>query len=136
MGERKYLPTFASLFDALHLVQMKMNYGGDYQEEMNNILHDIDLIIKEEGIKVNADMIRAIIAMTQANVEIWVGEDSQREGVKEGEQPDWEKMYKSLLRTHRLNSSRALCNERIQELSGGRANKKLNYHNSEWKFSW
>ena len=136
MEGRKYLPSFATLFDALHLVQMKMNYGGEYQEEMNNILHDIDLVIKQDGIKVTADMIRAIIAMTQANTEIWVGEDNQREGVKEGENVDWEKKYKSLLRTHRLNSSRALCNERIQELAGGRPNKKLNYHNSEWKFSW
>ena len=136
MENRKYLPTFASLIDSLHLVQMKMNYGGEYMEEMRNILHDIDLLIREEGIVVNADMIRAIVTMTQSNVEIWVGEDAQREGVKEGETPDWEKMYKGLLRTHRLNSSRAACNQRIQELSGGKTNPKLNYHNSEWNLKW
>ena len=132
---RKYLPSFASLMDSLHLVQMKMNYGGEYMEEMRDILHDIDLLI-EGGIKINADMLRAIVAMTQANVEIWIGEDNQREGVKEGENVDWEKMYKLLLRTHKLNGTRAFCNSRIQELAGGRTNKKLNYHDPEWKINW
>lgn len=135
MSERKYLPSFAMLCDSLHLVQMKMNYGGDYTEEMNDILHDLDLLI-DEGISVNADMIRAIIAMTQANVEIWINEDNEREGIKEGESVNWEAKYKSLLRTHKLNGTRAECNARIQELIGGRTNRKLNYHNSEWKISW
>jgi hypothetical protein len=132
---RKYLPSFASLIDALHLVQMKMNYGADCIEEMRDILHDIDLMI-EGGVKVNADIIRAIVAMTQSNVEIWVNEDKEREGIKEGEIVDWEAKYKALVRTHRLNGTRAECNARIQELIGGRTNKKLNYHNSEWKITW
>lgn len=135
MAERKYLPSFASLVDSLHLAQMKMNYGGDYMEEMRDILHDIDLLI-DEGIVVRADMIRAIVAMTQANVEIWINEDKEREGIKEGENVDWEAKYKALLRTHKLNGTRAECNSRIQELIGGRTNKKLNYHNSEWKINW
>lgn len=135
MSERKYLPTFAMLCDSLHLVQMKMNYGGDYIEEMKNILHDMDLMI-DGGIKVNADMIRAIVAMTQANVEIWINEDNEREGIKEGEAVNWEAKYKALLRTHRLNGTRSECNARIQELIGGRANRKLNYHNSEWNIKW
>lgn len=134
MTERKYLSRFSELIDFVHLYQMKMNYGGDYKQEMDNVLHDIDLMIND-GIKVDAKIIRAIVAMTQANVEIWINEDKEREGITD-ENPDWEAKYKALLRTHKLNSTRSECKAIIEGHIGGRKDEKLNYHKGEWKISW
>jgi len=138
VGEKKKQPrsyhyTFAELIDRLCLAQMKENYGGDYKAEIQHILHDIDVHL-ESGVKIDANGIRAIIAMTQSNVEIWVGEDKERNGVEDGR--SWEEKYKSLLRTHRLNSSRSECKARLQILIGGATDKKLNYHQGEWNISW
>ena len=135
MGQRRYNLSFAELVDRLCLVQMKQNYGGDYVEEMKDVLSDIDLLIREGIVVVSADMIRAITVMVQANVEIWINEDMERRGLLE-ENPDWEFKYKNLLRTHKLNSTRSEAKARVQELIGGRSDKKLNYHNGEWKISW
>ena len=131
---RAYNLSFAELVDRLCLVQMKQNYGGDYADEMKDVLHDIDLLIKE-GVKIDADMVRAIVVMVQANVEIWLNEDNERKGLIE-EFPNWEQKYKNILRTHKLNSTRSEAKARVQELIGGRTDKKLNYHNGEWKISW
>lgn len=131
---RAYNLSFAELVDRLCLVQMKQNYGGDYSDEMKDVLHDIDLLIKE-GVKIDADMVRAIVVMVQANVEIWLNEDNERKGLIE-EFPNWEQKYKNILRTHKLNSTRSEAKARVQELIGGRTDKKLNYHNGEWKISW
>lgn len=135
MADRQYNLSFAELIDRLQLVQMKENYGGDYIGEISAVLHDIDWML-QEGIKVDANIIRAIVAMTQANTEIWVNENNEREGVIDSENVDWEKKYKNLLRTHKLNATRSECKARVQELLGGRTDKKLNYHNTEWKISW
>ena len=131
---RAYNLSFAELVDRLCLVQMKQNYGGDYSDEMKDVLHDIDLLIKE-GVKIDADMVRAIVVMVQANVEIWLNEDNERKGIIE-EFPNWEQKYKNILRTHKLNSTRSAAKSRVQQLIGGRTDEKLNYHNGEWKISW
>lgn len=135
MESRKYNLSFAELVDRLCLVQMKQNYGGDYKEEMRDVLHDIDSLIKEGKVVVSADMIRAITVMVQANVEIWINEDNERKGIIE-ESPNWEQKYKNILRTHKLNSTRSEAKARVQELIGGRTDKKLNYHNGEWEIFW
>ena len=134
MEQRVYNLSFAELVDRLCLVQMKENYGGDYAEEIRMILHDIDLMFSE-GMKMDANIIRAIIAMTQSNVEIWINEDNERKGIIE-DNPDWREKYLNILRTHELNSTRSECKARVQELLGGRTDKKLNYHNSAWRISW
>lgn len=124
--ERKYNYSFAELCDRLHVCQMKENLGGNYADEISDIKHDIDMMI-DEGIVIDAEIIRAIIALTQSNTAIWINEDNARKGTPENN---------NLWYTHQLNATRSSCKNRIQDLIGGRLDTKINYMGSIWKISW
>ena len=52
MSERKYLPTLSELIDRLSIAQLKevfiTEHKEEYAEEISDILHDIDLTLKEK----------------------------------------------------------------------------------------
>lgn len=127
MEKRKYHLSFAELIDRLMLCQLKESHGGRYAEEIKDILHDIDLVIQEEGIVLDASYIRAIIVLTQANSFIWTNEDNARKGTPENN---------NLYFTHQLNATRSEAKAYLQERHGGRTDKKLNYISGAWTISW
>lgn len=127
MAERKYYHNFSELLDRLMLCQLKENHGGNYAQEIKDIMHDIDSIIEDAGFKVDGKMIRAIIALTQINSFIWQNESSARDGSPENN---------NLWFTHQLNANRSECKAVIEESIGGRTDKKLNYLDGVWKISW
>ena len=55
MANRKYLPTFAELIDRMTICQLKSIFIPEnkqaYDKEIDDIKHDINAIIKEEGLK-------------------------------------------------------------------------------------
>ena len=57
MKERKYLPTLAELVDRLSIVQLKevfiTEHKDEYRKEIADIVHDIDMILKDENIKLS-----------------------------------------------------------------------------------
>jgi hypothetical protein len=136
MNNRKYLPSLAELLDRLTINQIKevklpKEHQKLYSKEIEDILHDIDLIIAENNIQINAKMIRAIIVLAQINLHIWVNEANCRNGIKEGN---------DLELTHSLNGLRTYAKNLIQKLHGG---SKLDHkidclgENSQiWKISW
>jgi len=135
-GNYKYNLSFAEKIDRLNICQSKESYSGTdkYADEIKDILHDIQVDLNS-GIVVNAEMIRAIIVLTQSNLAIWLGEDDIRKG--ESTKTDKE-IADALKQTHLLNGTRSLSKTRIQNLIGGRIDEKINClaSNSAWKINW
>lgn len=126
INEKRYHLSFSELIDRLQLCQLKENHGKDFAQEIKDIVHDIQLFI-DSGVVVGAEMIRAIIALTQVNTFIWTNEDNARKGTPENN---------NLWFTHQLNANRSEIKAHMQEMIGGRTDKKLNYLEGVWKISW
>ena len=98
---RKWLPTLGELIDRLSIHQLKEVFipenKENYATEMNDIVHDIDIILKENNIKLEGEIIRAIIVLSQMNAHIWYNESQVRKG---------EKGADNLMLTHGLNGIR------------------------------
>lgn len=131
---RKYLPTLAELIDRLSIVQLKEckipEHKEEYAQEIKDIVHDIQEIIEEENLTLNADVIRAIIVLSQMNSHIWENEARCRKGVKDGN---------DLFLSHSLNGIRCTAKNKIQEVVGGRKDYKIDTIASEfkdWQVSW
>lgn len=131
MIERKYTHSFSELLDRLTVVNQKEIYANDdevkriFFEERKDILHDIDLYIKE-GVVVNAETIHAAMLLQLVNSHIWENEAGAR---GEGGKKNYEL-------THALNADRANIKKRIQSLNGGRMDFKLNYIPGIWNIKW
>ena len=131
MKNRKYLPTLSELIDRLSITQLKevfiSEHKKEYSEEIQLILHDINLLLEEH--KPDANMIRDIVVLSQMNLHIWHNESDCRNG-KEGA---------DLSLTHGLNGIRNTAKNKIQEKVGGRQDYKIDCLASEfedWQISW
>jgi hypothetical protein len=134
MSERKYLPTLAELVDRLSISQLKevfiTEHKEEYAQEINDILHDIQLLLNENDSKITSETIRAIVVLSQMNLHIWHNESNYRKGIKEGNQ---------LELTHGLNGIRNTAKNKIQEVVGGRKDYKIDCLAAEfkdWEISW
>lgn len=134
MKQRKYLPTLSELIDRLSIVQLKEvfipNHKKEYSEEISDILHDIDLTLKEKDVILNSETVRAIVVLSQMNLHIWHNESNYRKGIKDGN---------NLELTHGLNGIRNTAKNKIQEVAGGRKDYKIDCLAAEfkdWEISW
>ena len=134
MEKRKYLPTLSELIDRLSIVQLKEvfipDHKSEYAEEVADILHDIDLHLKEGNVVLDSRTIRAIVVLSQMNLHIWHNESNYRKGIKDGN---------NLELTHGLNGIRNTSKNRIQENVGGRKDYKIDCLAAEfkdWEISW
>jgi len=116
VSERKWLPTFSELIDRLTIHQLKEVLLDDNKEkyinEMNDIQHDLDLLMKDKDLCIDAEVIRAIIVIAQINTHIWYNESKARRG---------ESQDLSLLKlTHGLNGIRnRACNFILDKIGDG-----------------
>jgi hypothetical protein len=131
---RKYLPTLSELVDRLSIAQLKevfiTEHKAEYAQEIADIKHDIDTILKEKGSQVDAEVIRAIVVLSQMNLHIWHNESNYRKGIKDGN---------NLELTHGLNGIRNTAKNKIQEVVGGRKDYKIDCLAAEfkdWNISW
>ena len=131
---RKYLPTLSELVDRLSIVQLKevfiTEHKQEYSQEISDILHDIDLTLKENDVILDSEAIRAIVVLSQMNLHIWHNESNYRKGIREGN---------NLELTHGLNGIRNIAKNKIQELAGGRKDYKIDCLAAEfkdWEISW
>jgi len=130
---RKYLPTLSELIDRLSIVQLKevfiSEHKDEYAQEIKDICHDIDLCLK--GTKqLDAEVVRAIVVLSQMNLHIWHNESNYRKGIKDGN---------NLELTHGLNGIRNTAKNKIQEIAGGRKDYKIDCLAAEfkdWDISW
>lgn len=134
MTNRKYNYTLGDLIDRLTIVQLKEvfipEYKENYSQEIADIIHDIQTIIDQDEIIVDARTIRAIIVCAQMNLHIWHNESNYRRGIAEGN---------NLELTHGLNGIRNTAKNVIQELVGGRKDYKVDClaaDFSDWEISW
>ena len=130
---RKYLPTLSELVDRLSIVQLKevfiTEHKEEYRKEIADIVHDIDMILKDENIKLSGKDVRAIVVLSQMNLHIWHNETQYRAGTGDG----------NLGLTHGLNGIRNTAKNMIQENVGGRKDYKIDCIAAEfkdWEVSW
>ena len=133
MNERKYLPTLSELIDRLSIAQLKEVFIPDHKEEygqeINDIVHDIQVILDEGG-EITAATIRAIVVLSQMNLHIWHNESNYRKGIKDGN---------DLELTHGINGIRNTAKNKIQEIVGGRKDYKIDCLAADfkdWEVSW
>ena len=133
-NKRKYLPTLAELVDRLSIVQLKevliTDHKEEYAQEIKDIIHDIDIILNDDKVKLSGKDIRAIVVLSQMNLHIWHNESEARKGINAGE---------NLLLTHGLNGIRNTAKNKIQESFGGRKDYKIDCIADEfkdWEVSW
>jgi predicted oxidoreductase (fatty acid repression mutant protein) len=131
---RKYLPTLSELIDRLTINQIKEvkipHHRETYKQEIEDILHDIDQIIKDDKLVLNSETIRAIIIIAQYNLHIWMNEANYRAGIKNGN---------DLELSHSLNGVRNRAKNIVQSLIGGRTDLKVDClaaEYSQWEPSW
>lgn len=134
MTQRKYLPTLGELIDRLSIIQLKevfiTEHKSEYANEIKDIVHDIDLILKSADYELDGEFVRAIIVLSQMNLHIWTNEDNARSGDNQGNQ---------LMLTHGLNGIRNTAKNKIQEKVGGRKDYKIDCIANEfkdWEISW
>ena len=133
MENRKYLPTIAELIDRLSIAQLKEvfipEHKKEYAKEIKEIVHDIDLIIKDENVQLDGEAVRALVVLAQMNLHIWHNETLYRAGTGNG----------NLGLTHGLNGIRNTAKNKIQERFGGRQDYKIDCVAAEfkdWDVSW
>lgn len=131
---RKYLPTLSELIDRLSIIQLKEvfipEHKDEYAQEIEDIVHDIQLIIDENSFEMTAEMFRAVIVLSQMNLHIWHNEANYRRGISEGN---------DLELTHGLNGIRNTAKNKIQESVGGRKDYKIDSLAADfkdWEISW
>ena len=131
---RKYLPTLSELVDRLSIVQLKevfiSEHKDEYAKEIADIVHDIQVLLDEQGGKITAETIRAIVVLSQMNLHIWHNESNYRKGIKDGN---------NLELTHGLNGIRNTSKNIIQEVVGGRKDYKIDCLAADfkgWEVSW
>lgn len=131
---RKYLPTLSELIDRLSIVQLKevfiSEHKSEYADEISDIVHDIQAHINEHNAIVDAEVIRAIVVLSQMNLHIWHNETNYRKGIKDGN---------DLELTHGLNGIRNTAKNKIQEVVGGRKDYKVDCLAADfkdWEISW
>lgn len=131
---RKYLPTLSELIDRLSIAQLKevfiTDHKKEYSKEISDIIYDINLLLSEKDVILDAETIRAIVVLSQMNLHIWHNESNYRKGIKDGN---------NLELTHGLNGIRNTAKNRIQELAGGRKDYKVDCLAADfkdWEISW
>lgn len=134
MSNRKYLHSLGDLLDRLSIVQLKEVFipeqKTEYSKEIADIVHDIQLILDEENVVIDANILRAVIVLSQMNLHIWHNESNYRRGIKENN---------NLELTHGLNGIRNTAKNIIQESVGGRKDYKVDCLAAEfkdWEISW
>jgi len=134
MSNRRYLPTLSELVDRLSIAQLKevfiAEHKDEYATEIADIVHDIQLYLKESKEPITAETIRAIVVLSQMNLHIWHNESNYRKGIKDGN---------NLELTHGLNGIRNTAKNKIQEVMGGRKDYKIDCLAADfkdWEISW
>tara|TARA_R110000744_G_scaffold296453_4_gene406330 strand:+ start:408 stop:812 length:405 start_codon:yes stop_codon:yes gene_type:complete len=112
---RKFVLPAAELIDRLAVDQIKEMLFDDNKsmtEEINKLSHDINMLIDEKKIVLNARLMRVIIVLSQINVHIWYIKDRMQEH---------EDQYDELLKlAHQINGIRNRMKNILLEEFGDR----------------
>jgi len=76
--KRQYLPSMAELIDRTTVDTIKMAVVTNQEctkKELDMLLNDIDLLIKERDVQLSSRLICSIIILAQMNLHIWKAKD-------------------------------------------------------------
>lgn len=117
---RKYLPEIGELLDRLTILQLKEvkipELREQYAKEIEDVVHDINLILTNSQKQITANFLRDLIVLAQFNAHIFYNESNARNGNKDGN---------ALLLTHSINGIRCEARNRLQRVFDGRIEKKV-----------
>jgi len=126
---RKYLPTFAELVDRMTICQLKASFipenKGPYDQEISDIKHDLNEIIKEKDIKLTGELLRATTLVMLTNRYIWENESKCRNGDAQS--------LELLKLTHSINGVRNTAKNVISKELGERVDLKTDCLAAELK---
>ena len=113
-NDRDYLLPFSELLEQMTVLQLRemlLNKSIEtYAKDIKNIEHDIDLIIKEKGLKLTARLLRLTFLIGQINALIWVYKDKMLEN---------EENYLPYLKlSHQVNGIRNVVKNQMLSLIG------------------
>lgn len=118
--KRKWLPGLSEVIDRLSIVTLKsikLKHKKEYEKEAKEIMHDLNLMMKNNKIKDWGKFIRAIQVDMLANETIWQNETLAREG---GRSQDHLLPF-----THSVNSVRMRAGNIIATIAGTRIDLNL-----------
>jgi hypothetical protein len=126
---RKYLPTFAELVDRLSIVILKSIFipanKDAYDKEARDIMEDLDSIIKDDKVELNATAIKAILVLMLSNRYIWENESKCRAGDNQD--------FSLLKVTHSINGVRNTAKNVLSNVLGERKDLKIDCLAAELK---
>jgi hypothetical protein len=126
---RRYLPTMAELVDRLTILQIREVLDPKDKESYGNQIKKIEEDL-ETAYSLDAELVRAIIVLSQINLHIWMNESGAREG---------EDGLNNLRLTHGLNGLRNQAKNRLNFISGEEGEQKIECTAAEfkdWEISW
>ena len=127
--DRKYLPTFAELTDRMSICILKSIFipenKDSYHKEVEDIMHDLDRICEESDIKLNSEIIKAVMIIMLSNRYIWENESKCRSG----EDQD----LSALKLTHSINGVRNTAKNILSKGLGERVDLKIDCLAAELK---
>ena len=126
---RRYLPTMAELVDRLTILQIREVLDPKDKESYGNQIKKIEEDL-ETAYSLDAELVRAIIVLSQINLHIWMNESGAREG---------EDGLNNLRLTHGLNGLRNQAKNKLNFISGEEGEQKIECTAAEfkdWEISW
>ena len=134
---RKFQLPLSELVDRLTISQIKLAFvpqnRTNFNKEIEMLNHDIDLIIQNNELRLNAKLISALVQLSQINLHIWNNKDLMQANL------DNETEYLSLLKlAHQLNGIRNSIKNYLVELEGNveDSHKRSNFETDglDWDF--
>ena len=129
---RKFLTPLSELIDRLTVDQIKQLLNKDdsqesLKKEMQNIMHDIDQIINDKKTKLDSEIIRMIIILSQINLHIW--------NLKDKMEKDKNGYDKNLKLAHQINGSRNQIKNKLLNKTKdlNQSSKRSNFNTDELK---
>jgi hypothetical protein len=127
---RKFLIPLSELIDRLTVDQIKLLLNKDdsnksIKKEMQKMTHDIDQIINDKKIKLDSEIIRMIIILSQINLHIW--------NLKDKMEKDTNNYNKNLKLAHQINGIRNQIKNKILEKTNdlNQSSKRSNFNTDE-----
>mgnify|MGYP001177806324 CR=1 FL=1 len=127
---RKFLIPLSELIDRLTVDQIKLLLNKDdsnksIKKEMQKMTHDIDQIINDKKIKLDSEIIRMIIILSQINLHIW--------NLKDKMEKDANNYDKNLKLAHQINGIRNQIKNKILEKTNdlNQSSKRSNFNTDE-----
>jgi len=129
--KRQYKLPLGELIDKITILQLRETLlnSKKYEEDIRQLEHDIDLVMNEKNIVLNARMVRIIFIIAQLNTLIWTFKD------KMGNDTNNEEYVKYLKLAHQVNGLKNALKNRLIAMECGTPRTNINTDGLEYYVS-